>query len=229
MTSEQSSLAASIAVAARSIQSSHSLDETLQAIADAARASVPGIDHAGISTITRAGEISTRAATDRLVNDLDDLQYRIMEGPCLDALREYRVVEAPNIRHDQRWPNYVVEAVPCGLRAQLAIRLFLDKAGTLGGLNLYSTEADELDPDATNIADLFAAHASIALGHAQETAQLNEALHSRKVIGQALGILMERYEMHEDRAFAFLTRASSHGNIKLRDVAQELVDQVNSR
>jgi AmiR/NasT family two-component response regulator len=79
------------------------------------------------------------------------------------------------------------------------------------------------------MADLFATHAAIALGHAEERENLNQALQSRKVIGQAIGILMERYQLTEDRAFSFLVRASSHGNIKLRDVAAELVDEANKR
>jgi hypothetical protein len=110
----------------------------------------------------------------------------------------------PRIHHDQRWPRYVPAAVELGLRSQLAVRLYLDDQGTL------------------------AAHAAIALGNARERENLNQALHSRKVIGQAVGILMERYEMNEDRAFAFLVRASSHANIKLRDVAQELVNRANA-
>jgi AmiR/NasT family two-component response regulator len=72
-------------------------------------------------------------------------------------------------------------------------------------------------------AELFAVHASIALGHAQQEHQLNQALSSRKVIGQAVGILMERYQIDQDRAFHFLMRVSSTSNIKLRDVAHELV------
>lgn len=94
-------------------------------------------------------------------------------------------------------------------------------------LNLYSTSQRDIDPDAEQIADLFAAHAAIALSHALDRENFNEALQSRKVIGQAIGIVSERYQMDEDGAFAFLVRASSHGNLKLRDVAQEIVDVRN--
>ena len=223
-------LAASLVAAARSISSKDTLEETLSAIAQTARISVPGIDHVGISTIDRKGRIITRAATDSVVRELDDLQYGLQEGPCVDVLHEHRVVAAPRIRHEQRWPRYVPEAVRrTGLKSQLAVQLFLDGEGTLGGLNLYSTTHEDLDPEATDIAELFAAQAAIALGRVIKITTLNEALQSRKVIGQAVGILMERYEMNEERAFAFLVRASSNGNIKLRDVAQELVDSGNRR
>ena len=218
-----------VASAARSIHHSHSLDDTLLSIAAAAQASVPGFDQVGISVIHRDGKVETKAAVGDLVERLDEIQYELGEGPCVESLRESHLVIAPRIRHDQRWPRFVPRAVELGLKSQLAVRLYLDDEGTLGGLNLYSTESEELHPEAEGIADLFAAHAAIALGYAHERATLNEALHSRKVIGQAVGILMERYQMNEDRAFAFLVRASSHANIKLRAIAQELVDQGNAR
>jgi GAF domain-containing protein len=144
-------------------------------------------------------------------------------------MRETTVVAVPRARTDQRWPRYLPEAVRAGLRSQLAVRLFLDDRGTMGGLNLYSTTQETLDPDAEGIADLFAAHAAIALGRAREIANLHEALHSRKLIGQAIGVLMERYGVDEDHAFSFLVRASSHDNVKLRDVAQHLVDEANAK
>ena len=125
--------------------------------------------------------------------------------------------------------RYAPQAVQEGLRSQLAVRLYLDDEGTVGGINFYSTVSDEVDQEAESIADLFADHAAIALHNADERENLNQALHSRKVIGQALGIVMERYGLNEDRAFAFLVRASSTGNVKVRDIAQELVDQANDQ
>jgi len=135
----------------------------------------------------------------------------------------------PHLRHDQRWPRFVPEAVKLGLRSQMAVKLYLDEEGTLGGLNLYSTATDELTAAAESLADLFAAHAAIALGHARERENLNTAMHSRKTIGQAIGIVMERYDVSEDAAFGFLVRASQAGNLKLREVAQALVDQGNQK
>jgi GAF domain-containing protein len=218
-----------IATAARTINHHHSLGETLQRIVESARESVPGFDEVGISALYKDGRIETQASTGELVRTLDSIQYDLGEGPCFDSLHESDVVSAPNLRHDQRWPRYVPEAVAAGVKSQLAVKLYLDDEGTLGGINFYSTVSSEVDHDAKALADLFAAHAAIALGHAQEREQLTEALQSRKVIGMAIGILMERYQMDENRAFAFLVRASSHGNTKLRVVAQELIDQVGSR
>ena len=218
-----------VAEAARTIHQSRNLGETLHNIAEAARASVPGFDQVGISVMHRNGSVETMAATGDLVLRLDEIQYDLGEGPCVDTLRDADIVTAPHLRHDQRWPRYVPRALDQGLKSQMAVKLYLDDEGTLGGLNLYSTQSEDLHPDAGHVADLFAAHAAIALGNARQRENLNEALHSRKTIGQAIGILMERYQMNEDRAFAFLVRASSHGNIKLRDVAQEIVDQGNAK
>lgn len=220
-------VALAIAAAARSINRPASLSDTLTRIVEAARTSVPGFDHVGLSTVDRTGKVETQVATDDLVRELDRLQYTLSEGPCVDTLHEADVVLAPRIRGDERWPRYVPEAVRLGLRSQLAVKLYLDEGGTLGGLNLYSTSAEDIEPDAEGMADLFATHAAIALGHVNERENLNKALQSRTVIGQAVGILMERHRMSADRAFAFLVRASSHGNIKLSAVAQQLVDEVN--
>jgi hypothetical protein len=218
-----------IAAAARTSNNQHqSIDETLVGIVHAARDSVRGFDQVGISVMYKNGNVETRAATGEIVYRLDDIQQSLGEGPCVDTLRGTDVVVAPRLRHDRTWPRYVSAAVEQGLQSQLAIRLYLDDEGTLGGLNLYSTTSDEIHPEGQSLAELFAAHAAIAMGGARERDYLPEALRSHKVIAQAMGILMERYTMNEDRTFAFLVRASTNANVKLRDVAQHLVDERNT-
>lgn len=221
--------ASALARAARMIHREETLDETLAAIVGTARISVPGFDHAGISIITAKGAIETKAATDPIVWELDRLQYDLAEGPCVSAMRGTPVVSVPRARHEQRWPAFMPQALRLGLRSQLAVRLFLDEEGTMGALNLYSTSQEEIDPDAEHVAELFASHAAIALHQAREVEHLNQALESRKVIGQALGIVMERYALDETRAFSFLLRASSTSNIKLRDIAAQLVEDTQLR
>lgn len=219
---------AAIASAVSNINHSDaSVDATLEAIAFAARDSIPGFDHAGISTVDKEGIATTRAVSDPLVLKFDELQYSLGEGPCLDALGAGHVVAVPHIRHEQRWPRYVPEVVKLGLRSQMAVKLSLDGHGTLGGVNLYSTISDDIEPEAESITELFAIHAATTLGCVIQAEQLNQAMHTRKVIGQAIGILMERYDIPEDNAFRFLVRASQNDNIKVRDIAQRLVDQIN--
>ena len=214
--------------AAKLMNAPATLDETLDAITRAALSTVPGFSHVGISITHRDGTIETRSATDQLVWELDHVQYNLQEGPCYDAITGGGITVVNEARHDQRWPNYMPEAVKRGLRAQLAVGLYSDHH-SLGGLNLYSTDSDRVEDDAIGIAELFASQAAIALGRSRQEFQLNEALESRKVIGQAMGLIMEKYELDEDRAFQFLVRASSTGNIKLRELAGELVRSANAR
>lgn len=224
---DSTDFADSIAEAVRTLHKPRSLSDTLQTIVEVACNSVPGFDQVGISTLERRGEVQTRAYTGELVTHLDALQYALREGPCSEALQGHDVVCSSALRHEQRWPHYVPQAWEAGVRSQLAVKLYLDQ-GTLGGINFYSTVHEEVAPEAQALARLFATHAAIALGHAQERETFTEGLVTRRAIGQAIGILMERYDMNEDRAFAFLVRASSHANMKLRTVAQELVAEANS-
>ncbi|HLS44110.1 MAG TPA: GAF and ANTAR domain-containing protein [Ornithinicoccus sp.] len=225
---DQSQIARSLAEAAVAINASHDLESTLDSIVHTAAGSLPGIDHVGISIAHHNGKVETKAGTDQLVWELDALQYAIGEGPCAHAIDFEPVVVANKLRHDQRWPNYVPRAVRMGVQAQIGLRLFAEDE-TLGGLNLYATETDTIDPDVVHTAELFAAHAALALGRARRESQLSDALATRKAIGQAIGMVMERYQISEERAFQFLVRVSSTSNIKLRDIAQELIDTANTK
>ncbi len=205
------------------------LDETLQAVARAARDVMPAFDQVGVSTLSRNGRLRTRAAAGELVHSLDATQYELDEGPCVAALRQSELVLAPRVGADRRWPRYAAAAVRLGVRSQVGVPLTVDPKGTVAGLNLYSTVSEEISPEVRATAELFATHAAIAMENARERHTLNEALETRKVIGQAIGIVMERYSMDEDRAFAYLVRESSHGNVKLRAIAQRLVDDFEGR
>jgi GAF domain-containing protein len=216
-------LSTALAQAARAINQPRSVEETLQVIATTARSSVPGFDHVGISLMHADGTIETKAATGDLVWRLDSLQYGMNEGPCVSSLRDEPVLVVDHLSHDQRWPQYVPQAVKLGLRSQMALRLYVDDHGTMGGINLYSTTNDTIPEDAPPAAQIFAAQAAVALGRAEEVDQLNDALRSRQQIGTALGIIIERYQLDEQAAFSFLARLSSHSNTKLRDVAARVV------
>ncbi|HZG68532.1 MAG TPA: GAF and ANTAR domain-containing protein [Herpetosiphonaceae bacterium] len=156
------------------------------------------------------------------------MQYQLDEGPCVDALRHEDFQRADDLADDKRWPCYAPKAAALGVGSQMVVRLF-DDHNSVGGLNLYAFRPQAFDEDTRHIAWLFARHASLSMERAFKDEQLNEALATRNVIGQAIGMVMERYQMDEKRAFAFLVRVSSTSNIKLRDIAQELVDTANDR
>lgn len=224
-------LAASITDAAREINTPHTVDERLEAVVQAAPLTIPGFDAASVSLGRRnngSSSIQTRAATSELAEELDHVQYEHDQGPCVDAFKQGGMVLVPSLRQEQRWPKYAARATEAGVTSQIGI--YLGHQGEIhAGLNLYSLTREGIDPEATGIASLFATHAALALGWARTREQLDQALATRKVIGQALGLLMERYTIDEEKAFAFLIRVSSTGNVKLREVAQELVDQAELR
>jgi transcriptional regulator with GAF, ATPase, and Fis domain len=232
MTEPRHDIGDALTAAARAINSPGTLEETLDAIVHTALRSIPGFDHVGISITHRNGRVETKAATDQFVWQLDSLQYELGEGPCLDAIvagnPETSAVLVEHAPHEQRWPRYIPQALKAGLKAQLGIQLYTE-SDTLGGINLYSTTNETIDPQAVHTAELFAAHAALALGHARKEEQLNEGMATRKAIGQAIGIIMERYQIDEDRAFQFLVRASSTSNIKLRLIAEEVIQLANDR
>lgn len=220
---------AALAQAADDINQSRSIEETLDAIVQATRNSLPAFDHVSISERRSDGIVETRAGTDQLPWDLDAVQYEHRTGPCLETIENQEpVVVVENLRHEQRWPEYIPSAIERGVRSQVAVRLFA-RDRHVAGLNLYNTRTDEVDQDWIDTARLFATHAAIALGHAQDEHHLNQALASRKTIGQAIGIIMERYQIDQDRALQFLMRASSTSNIKLRDIADDIVTTSNER
>lgn len=224
-------IAAALTEAAQSINSHRSLDETLDAIVRAAQQTVPSFDHVGISIVHGpnngdGGRIETRAGTGQLVWEVDELQYKLNEGPCYDAITNGGITVMDDIQTEQRWPQYVVEVGQLGLRAQMGLQLYTAD-GVVGGLNFYALSPG-VDPDAIQLAELFAAHAAIALGRARYEHQLKESVASRQAIGTAVGIIMERYRISESRAFQFLVRASSTSNVKLREVAQEVVDSLSA-
>jgi transcriptional regulator with GAF, ATPase, and Fis domain len=216
-------LASALAEIAREINAPTDLETTLQTIVRSAARSLPGIDHVGITITHRRGRMQTMAATDPFVRDLDDLQYQLGEGPCIRAIEMCGDIVIERAEHETRWPRFMAVAIERGLRSQMGIALFVEKE-TLGGLNMYSTSSDTLDPETVLMAELFATHAALAMGHARREEQLKRAIDTRQVIGQATGIIMERYRLSGSRAFDYLIRVSSHSNLKLRDVAQEVVD-----
>lgn len=216
-----------LTIAAKEIHAAVGVQETLDAVVRAASCSLPGLNLAGISVGYADGRLETLAASEDLVNKLDQAQYDAGQGPCLYAMDAETVVRVEHARDDERWPGFMVPAVALGLRSMLGVRLHVDEV-EMAALNLYSTETDTLDENIEDYAELFATYAALGLGRARREDQLSEALVSRRVIGQATGIVMERYSVDEQRAFRYLTRVSNDTNVKLRDLAAQIVADSNA-
>jgi hypothetical protein len=195
--------------------------DTLARITHAARDTVPGADYASISVRRPDGRLETLAPTSPLVATADLLQNELHEGPCYDVVTDEQEMYAENLATDTRWPTYGRRASELGLCSQLAMRLHTEP-GTAVGLNLYSRETFAFD-DAHQVAEIFVSHAKVALGYAHEVEGLRAAVSTRTIIGTAVGIVMERYTLNDERAFEFLIRVSQRSNIKLRDVASGIV------
>jgi hypothetical protein len=125
---------------------------------------------------------------------------------------------------EERWPDFVARATDYAVGSMLSLQLFV-RGDDLGVLNLFSSQPNGFDDESEHVGLLFASHAAIAMSGAQEKEQLRSAIEFRDLIGQAKGILMERYKISSDRAFQVLTRASQTRNRKLHDIAFELVTQ----
>jgi GAF domain-containing protein len=207
---------------ARALQQEHGdVEATLAAITASAVRSVPGTDECGISLVTGKRRLESRAPTGELPRVIDGIQERLGEGPCLSAVYEQKTVRLDDLRTEQRWPRFAAEVTDLGMRSMLSFQLFVT-GGNLGALNLYSRQAHGFDEEAESIGLVFASHAAVALAGAQQEERMRTAMSSREVIGQAQGILMERYRLTGPQAFQVLARASSHTNRKVADIAEEL-------
>jgi transcriptional regulator with GAF, ATPase, and Fis domain len=221
-------LAEVFAEVARVLLAEPTLEGTLRQICKVAVDLVPGCEAAGTSIVRghkREPRIETVASVGDVPPRVDALQYRTGEGPCLDAIREHEVFETGELSAEDRWPRFARRAAKeTGVRSMLSIRLYVQE-DTYGALNLYSRQVDAFGEEARAIAGVLAAHGAVAFAGAREHQELEtmrRGLESREVIGQAMGILMNRRHVSADEAFDVLVRVSQHLNRKLRDIAQDV-------
>jgi GAF domain-containing protein len=191
-------------------------------IVERARDLIDGAGHASLTVRAKRGH-TTLAATSALAEELDRLQYVHDEGPCVESADRGEWFRAGDVAHDPRWPTWGPQAYALGARSLLSVRL-LSKGKPFGALNLYSEQTGAFgDPAQVDFALLFAIHAANALVAARQVTNLETALSSRHDIGLAQGILMARYGLTVDQSFAALQRVSQAENVKLRDVALDVV------
>lgn len=219
----ESSLAAELARLALAFEQDGDLQATLDAIVHGARSTIAGADHVSISAVRGRREVCTLASTGELAITVDHAQYATGQGPCLDTLFEHHTVQMDDVREEDRWPAFVERVAGSGLRSMLTVQLYVD-GDRLGALNIHSTRPHAFDETSKQAALLLAPHAAVAMAGAQRQAQLREALGTRGLVGQAMGILMERYGITGDRAFGVLGRLSQDSNRKVSDLAAHLVE-----
>lgn len=214
-------LAARLSDLARELQHGSDTETVLAGIVHAALELVPHAAHASVSLVTPHRTIDSRAASSDLPRRVDALQSETGQGPCLDASYDERIVSVKDLGTDARWPAFSRQAVSLGARSMLSFQLFVD-GHHLGALNLFGDDAGVFDSESERIGALVAAHAAVAVAGSRQVSQLTEALDTRDLIGQAKGILMERFKITAQEAFLLLSQASSELNLKLRSVAEQL-------
>ncbi|MEE3852113.1 GAF and ANTAR domain-containing protein [Gordonia sp. LSe1-13] len=185
---------------------------------------IPGAQYAAVTVTTDKGTVDTAASTHRYPAILDDVQHNLQEGPYFQTAADQNPIRIDALGRESRWPRYrdvALRRTP--IRAVMTFGL-LSSTHFLGTLNVYSDTPDAYDDEAFDIAQAYATHASLAWDALRRKEQFATALATRDIIGQAKGIIMERYRCGADHAFGLLTKLSQETNRPLRDIARQLVD-----
>jgi GAF domain-containing protein len=201
-------------------------EDTIERITEYAMVAT-GCDDAGVLLVHARNQIETASATSARVGEAHNLQIIHDEGPCLDSIEGDAMYLSPDVSVDGRWPKWGPAVADLGIRSAMSLRLET-RSRRYGSLNLYANRFNAFDDDDLAVATIFVRHASVGLANAHNEEGLQVAIDARKLIGQAQGILMERYDLDEDRAFEFLRRQSQAHNVKLRHVAEWVVQHRGS-
>lgn len=205
------------------------IQQTLQTINDWGRRAVEGTAAGILLMGGRRSRGETVVSTADHVKEAHDLQINMGEGPCLQVLMAGNppTFVVGDTKGDRRFPQWGPGAANLGLRSSISAVLETEDK-RFGSLNVYSSEPHAFTRDDLEVIEIFGRRAARAIAVAEESAGLTRALDSRKVIGQAQGVLMERFDITDDRAMEFLMRLSQDRNIKLRDVAGWVVEHRGS-
>jgi GAF domain-containing protein len=203
----------------------HESDGTEETVDAVVRFALQALDcsHAGVALIVGGGRLEIPAVTDPVVAEIYSLQVGGAQGPLTESMREHSIVRVRDTTTEDRWPEWASRVCELGVRSVLDVPL-TTAASTVGVLGLYSVHVDAFGPDEEAVAHILARHASVAVASCRREENLARAVDARKLVGQAMGILMERYNLDGDRAFEVLKRYSQDSNTKLRDVAIQLVE-----
>lgn len=232
-------LQAGIAGLASLVTGSLGLDELLARVATFATNAIPGADGAGVTLLNVDGahhRVEALAASDALVSEIDQIQYvTVKEGPCITAALERRTVRSGSLGGEKMWPRFGPRVGRLGVHSALSLPLLLPDQ-VVGAINVYARGKDVFDDHATHLGELFSAPAAVAVHNAQVltqarglAAQLQQALSTRPVIDQAIGLLRGRTGASAEEAFARLREISQTEHTKIAEIAQRIVDEAVRR
>lgn len=203
---------------ARTMVTPRGLDQVFTDVTEAAVELIPGCDVAGVLLVKKGGEFESLADTDGLAGQLDKLQHDFGEGPCAQVALQETIVRADDLRSETRWPRYAPAAVQLGVLSGQSFKLY-----TAGALNMFAFEAGVWDTEAETIGSVLAAYAAAAILTERHGEHMQWALSSRDRIGQAKGIIMERYGVDDVRAFDMLRLLSQEKQTKLVEIADRVI------
>src|SRR5829696_8761133 len=203
-------------------------DTVIAELAEHAAVEVPGAQYAGITVTRNKKQIDTPAATHKWPILLDEIQQRHRQGPCLSAAWEEKTIHVRDLETDERFPLYARDVLAeTPIRSVMSFQMWI--AGeTMGALNVYAETPNVFDEKTRGIGLVFAAHSSVAWNAARRDEQFKKARASRDVIGQAKGMLMERYGVNAIQAFDLLRKLSQDSNTPLIQIAADLVEKQQS-
>jgi GAF domain-containing protein len=226
-TPDRGDLAGRIVELSRQLLKQPTVDDVLRDVVRLAMQNVNGCEHAGAAVLEN-GKPVPRACSGAFAQRLDVAQCENTEGPCVDAMSVRDLVQCPDIAQETRWPRFRPVAADAGLGSVLSAPLVFDDE-VVGSMNLYNERPNGFTAADPQFVMLFAFESAMAFGLAranerslEHARQLEQALISRDVIGQAKGIIMERQRVTAEEAFDLLRRASQHRNVKLRDLAEQV-------
>jgi transcriptional regulator with GAF, ATPase, and Fis domain len=200
------------------------LPKALDQLTTATAASVPGAQYAGITVSSRQDEVGTPSVSHRYPGILDEIQRRHLEGPCLQAAWSRETVIVEDLDSDDRWPRYRRDALAqTPIRSIASLPMFADEL-LMGALNIFAEATHVFDVKALQTARTFAVLGALAWSNVVRKQQFDSALSSRDVIGQAKGILMERYGVDDRTAFAMLVKISQESHIRLHEVGRRVAE-----
>ena len=220
--SQDLDLARRMAELARSAAAPRKVEEVLADVTSTAQELIPGVDTAGVLLLVGGGRFESLAGTSELPHRLDELQMKFNEGPCVQAAVDDLIVRTEDFREETRWPQYSAACVELGVLSGLSFKLYTSSR-TAGALNLFAFEPRAFGAADETTGVILAAHAAAALLASRQSEQLESALSTRDRIGQAKGIIMERYGVDEVRAFDMLKQLSQDSNTKLTDIADRVI------
>lgn len=207
---------------ARATAESRGSEDILAQVSAAAVELIPAVDTAGILLIRPDGFESAGVTSD-VPHRLDQLQMSLEEGPCIQAALTDLSVRTEDFRLESRWPRYARGAVEIGILSGMSFKLFTAER-TAGALNLFGFQPRSWSTEDDTVGSILAAHAAAAILKHERGRQLEAALLTRDRIGQAKGIIMERFLVDDVRAFEMLKQLSQEANAKLTEVAQKVID-----